>query len=464
MEEQLKTNPLLLTASAETGKTPKLVQLADSGGFGVSLSENASMEEMIKSLWALPRDLISDGYDVALEALAKQVPMTVHEYPTGTECWTWIVPEKWTCHEAYLETLDGKRLFSYTDNPLHVVSYSLSFEGVVSRLKLLEHLHVHPKIRKAIPFKFKYYERDWGLCCSENLKDSLTDDQYKVVIKTNFSYSTLKVGEVVVSGESDESIILCAHLDHPAMVNDDLTGVVVGIEVMRKLLKQHTLYYTYRLLIVPETIGSVAFLSHNEELIPKMKGGLFMEMLGLENPHALQLSLEDKTEVDQCFCLALEEHDPYGWTGDFRKIIGNDERQFNAPGVRVPMLSLSRVLPPSAQDWPYKEYHSSCDGPELASMFRLQDSRDLILQMIDTLENNLIPVNNFKGEPFLSRYDLHIDFYSNPEGNKVLFDIIYLLDGTKSIAEIAKTCGISFMAAKKTIDELYHHRLVKCKR
>ena len=428
------------------------------------LPPQASMEEMIESLWYLPRDIISDGYDAALKALATQLPMTVHEYPTGTECWTWIIPEKWTCHEAYLETLDGKRLFSYVDNPLHVVSYSLPFEGEVSREELFDHLYVHPRIPKAIPFKFKYYERDWGLCCSKNLKDSLTDDRYRVVIKTDFSYSTLKVGEVVVPGESDESIVLCAHLDHPAMVNDDLTGVVVSLDVMRELLKRRHLRYTYRFLIVPETIGSVAYLSHNEELIPKMKGGLFLEMLGLENAHALQLSFDGNTELDQCFTMALREHDPDGWTGAFRRVVGNDERQFNAPGVRVPMLSLSRVLSPSSRDWPYqyfREYHTDHDTPELASIQRLEDSRNLVLRMIDTLESNLIPVNKFKGEVFCSRYGLHIDPYSNPEGNRALMDIMFLIDGTHSVADIADACGISFQAAKSIIDEFYRHGLVE---
>ena len=281
-------------------------------GSRIRLSENASMEELISELWRLPRDIVSDGYDTALRALSTQVPMVVHEYPTGTECWTWLVPEKWTCQEAWLETLDGRRLFSYEDNPLHVVSYSLPVNREVSREELFAHLHVHPELPDAIPFVFKYYERDWGLCCSRRLKDSLRDDRYRVVIKSDFSYGTLKVGEVIVPGKSSETFILCAHLCHPAMVNDDLSGVVVGLKVMQELLKRRNLRYTYRFLILPETIGSVAYLSHQQELIPKMIGGLFLEMLGLENPHALQLSFAGDTEVDRCLSQALKESDPRG--------------------------------------------------------------------------------------------------------------------------------------------------------
>jgi aminopeptidase-like protein len=419
------------------------------------------MQQMIDAIWRLPRDIISDAYDVALTAIAEQVPLKIHEYPTGTECWSWLIPEKWTCHEAYLETLDGRRLFSYADNPLHVVSYSLPFEGEVSQQELSKHLHVHPKIAEAVPFTFKYYERDWGLCCSKALKDSLTDDRYRVVIRTDFSYSTLKVGEVIVPGASDECIVLCAHLCHPAMVNDDLSGVVAGVQVMRELQRRRDLRYTYRYLIVPETIGGVAYLSHNEHLIPRMKGGLFLEMLGLDQPHGLQLSFKADTELDLCFTLAMREHDYHGWTGPFRTLIGNDERQFNAPGVRIPMLSLSRVLPPSAPDWPYREYHSNYDTPDLFSIKRLEDSCRLILRMINVLENNRVPINNFKGEVFCSRFGLHIDAYSNPDGNKMLFDMMDHIDGSRSMAAIAQICGVSFEAVEKTIGELRRHGLVE---
>jgi aminopeptidase-like protein/aminoglycoside N3'-acetyltransferase len=428
----------------------------------IPLPDNASMEELISALWRLPRDIVSDGYDAALRALSSQSPMAIHEYPTGTECWTWLVPEKWTCHEAWLETTDGRRLFSYQDNPLHVVSYALPVDREVSREELWPHLHVHPELPDAIPFIFKYYERDWGLCCSKQLKDSLKDDRYRVTIKSDFSYGTLKVGEVVVPGKHSETFVLCAHLCHPAMVNDDLSGVVVGLKVMQELLKRRDLRYTYRLLILPETIGSVAYLSHHEELIPKMMGGLFLEMLGLQNPHALQLSFSGDTEVDRCLSEVLRESDPDGWTGAFRTVVGNDERQFNAPGVRVPMLSLSRVMQGKSGSWPYyPEYHSSKDTPELASISRLTDSRDLVLRMIDAVEGNQVPVNRYQGEIFCSRYGLNIDAYANPEGNRALFDIIFLIDGSRSIAEIARVCNISVESARLVVEELHRLDLVE---
>lgn len=427
----------------------------------VQLPPAASMSETISALWRLPRDIVSDGYDAALQALATQVPMDIHQYPTGTECLTWLIPEKWTCREARLESADGRVLFSYRDNPLHCVSYSLPFDGIVTREELFQHLHTHPRLDDAIPFIFKYYERDWGLCCSKNLKDSLTDEKYRVLIDSESSFGSLKVGECIVRGASDQTFVLCAHLCHPAMVNDDLSGVVVGIQVMQELLKRPGLRYTYRFIILPETIGSVAYLSDHLQLVPQMVGGLFLEMLGLDNPHALQLSFNGNTEVDRCLSTVLTSSSPDAWIGAFRTVVGNDERQFNAPGIRVPMLSLSRVLRGRSNGWPYfPEYHSSRDTPELASESRLAESRDLVLRMIDAIETNEVPVNLFQGEVFCSRYGLHIDAYSNPEGNRALFDILFLVDGTRSVNEIARICGISIEVARSVLEELRTRGLI----
>ncbi|MDH5506813.1 MAG: DUF4910 domain-containing protein, partial [Anaerolineae bacterium] len=294
----------------------------------------ASMLELIDELWFLKREIVSDDYDRALHRLAAEIPMIIHEYPSGTPVWTWTVPEKWTCHEAYLETLDGRRLLDYADHPLHVVSYSLPFEGEVTREELLDHLHVHPRLPDAIPFVFKYYQRDWGLCAPQTLRDALTEDKYRVVIRSSFEPGALKVGEVIIPGESADSFMLAAHLCHPAMVNDDLAGVVVGLDVARKLLAGPKPKYTYRLLILPETIGSVAYLSHNEELIPQMVGGLFLEMLGNDAPLALQQSFQPHSQVDKSLVSALRGLDADGFAGPYRTIISNDERQFNSPGVR----------------------------------------------------------------------------------------------------------------------------------
>ncbi len=414
------------------------------------------MFTLLNDLWYLKRDIVSDGFDQALYRLRDELSLSglslaIHEYPTGEPCWTWRIPEKWTCHEACLETLDGRRLLDYADHPLHVVSYSLPFEGVVDREALLQHLHVHPRLPDAIPFVFKYYDRDWGLCVSQTLRDSLVDDAYRVVIRTSFEPGTLKVGEVVLPGQSEQSFVLVAHLCHPAMVNDDLTGVVVGLDVLRALNAKrstsNTQRYTYRLLILPETIGSVAYLSHNEHLIPAMVGGLFLEMLGNDSPHALQASFQPSSPADRCLSTAFAGLDPLGYQGAYRSIIDNDERQFNAPGVRVPMLSLSRVEAPKASGQPpYPQYHSSQDTPAIISQERLDASRDLVLGLIEAWEDNQYVVNNFKGEIFCSGAGIWIDYRVNPQGHRRLFEIMERCDGEHRVADIAFELNVPFQS------------------
>jgi aminopeptidase-like protein len=244
------------------------------------------------------------------------------------------------------------------------------------------------------------------------------------------------------------------------MVNDDLTGVAVAIDVARALRERRDLRYTYRILIVPETVGTVAYLANHEAVIPKMRGGLFLEMLGKDHPHSLQSSLFGATAIDHCFEEALRERDPEAWIGAYRKVIGNDEKQFNAPGVRVPFLSLSRVLPMDHPDHPYREYHSSHDNPSILSLEKLQASRDLVLRMLEILEQNRTPRNRFRGEVFCSRYGIHRDWYTDREGHRALFSTMERIDGTRSIVEIARDAGVSFREAYRTVAEMASHGLV----
>jgi aminopeptidase-like protein len=421
----------------------------------------SSMIDLINELWFLKRDIVSADFDRALQRLAEEVPMTIHSYPTGEACWTWRVPEKWSCSEAYLETLDGRRLLDYRDHPLHALSYSLPFEGVVSRDELLRHLHVHPRLPQAIPFVFKYYERDWGLCASQELRDAMDEAAYRVVIRTQFEPGTLKVGEVVVPGKGQDCFVLAAHLCHPGMVNDDLSGVVVGLEVARSLLAGPAGDTTYRLLILPETIGSVAYLSHNEALIPRMQGGLFLEMLGNDAPHALQGSFQPDSQADRCFTASLKDLDPRGYLGAYRTIIDNDERQFNAPGVRVPMLSLSRVEAPKATGRPpYPEYHSSLDTPAIITAERLEASKQVVLGLLGAWERNRYAVNHFKGEIFCSGYGIWIDYRLNPEGHRRLFEIMERCDGERTVADIAVELGVSFQSVWEVVSLLETKGLV----
>ena len=354
----------------------------------VELMNNSSMKETIETLWYLPRDHVSDGYDAALTSLASQIPITIHEYKTGTKTWSGLVPEKWTCYEACVETELGRQIFSYSDNYLHVCSYSQPFEGVVKRGTLFEHLYTHAILLDAIPFHALNDKREWGLCCSQAMKDSMDDEFYRVAIRTAFSFSSLKVGEVVAKGRNRDTILLCSHLDHPAQVNDGLTGVAVGMSVIQQLMQQNESHYTYRLLIIPEKIGLEVYLFHNQNLIPSIKGIFHIDMLGLNQNHRLELKNINNNILGRFATAVVEKNGIVLRNSSFgyERINGQDSTFF-FPDISVPILLLSRSEPIIGNEtFLFNEHHSHFDSLQLLNMDKLEESAEVIISIINKME------------------------------------------------------------------------------
>ena len=410
------------------------------------------MIKLINNLWLKRRDIVSDGFDKSLEYISKIIPLKIHKIPTGTKCWTWTVPEKWTVKNAYIEDLDGRIMLNLKDHPLHIVSYSLPIDKVVSREALLKHLHTNPERPNAIPFEFKYYQRDWGFCIQHSKLKEFTKDKYKVFIDSKFEKGNLEVGDCTIKGKTDKTIVLAAHLCHPAQVNDDLTGVAVLVAIAKEISKKNN-YYTYKFLFVPETIGSIAYLSQNENLIPKIECGIFFEMLGNNNVHALQLSRQGNTKIDRIARYIMKRKLKIFREGKFRTIVANDEIAFNGPGVNIPMISISR--------YPYPEYHTSDDNLSIISEKRLEESRNLILEIIDIIDKDFTPKRQFKGPIFLSGYGLWVDWRENLELNQNLEKIIFLLEGDKTVFDIAEELNMNFNDVLGFINRLKELKLIK---
>ena len=315
----------------------------------------------------------------------------------------------------------------------------------------MKHLHTNPKRPGAIPFEFKYYEKDWGFCIQHNRLKEFTKDIYRVLIDSKFEDGTLKVGDYTIAGETDETIVFVAHLCHPAMVNDDLAGVAVMIDIAKEIGKLNN-HYTYKFLILPETIGSVAYLSQNEDLIPKLKYGIFLEMLGNDNIHALQLTRNGNTRLDRIARFVMTKQTTNFREGPFRKIVGNDEMVFNGPGIDIPMISISR--------FPYPEYHTSDDNPGIISEENLIESKKLIMEIIDILDKDFIPMRNFKGPVFLSGYGLWVDWRTNKTLNKNLERIMLSMEGDKSVFDIAEELDMKFEDILNYMNKFYENGLI----
>jgi len=392
------------------------------------------MMKLIEDLWMKNRSLVNDGYDEALHYIGDIIDLKIHEIPSGTECWTWVVPEKWVINEAYI-MCGERKIIDFKEHPLHVLSYSLPVDKEVSKEELLKHLHWREDRPNAIPFEFKYYERDWGFCIQHSRLKELTEDKYKVFIDSKFEKGTLKVGDFTIKGETDETVVLIAHLCHPAQVNDDLAGVAVLVDIAEEMSRRRH-HYTYKFLLVPETIGSVAYLSQNEDIIPGLKYGIFLEMPGNDNIHALQLTRQGNTRLDRLARYMMKKNLSDFREGAFRQVVGNDEMVFNGPGVDVPMISISR--------YPYPEYHTSDDNPGIITEERLVETKELILKTINILDRDYIPQRTFKGPVFLSRYGLWVDWRVDPELNNNLELIMLSLEGDESIFDIAEKLDMDF--------------------
>jgi len=408
--------------------------------------------KLIKDLWLKRRDIVSDGFDESLEYISKIIPLKIHKIPTGTKCWTWIVPEKWSVKEAYIDDLDGNRILDLKNHPLHVVSYSLPVDKIVSKEELLKHLHTNPERPDAIPFEFKYYQRDWGFCVQNSRLKELTKDRYKVFIDSNFENGDLKIGEFTIKGETDKIIVSVAHLCHPAQVNDDLTGVAILVDIAKTIAKKNN-YYTHKFLFVPETIGSIAYLSQNEDIIPKLEYGIFLETLGNDNVHALQMTRQGNTRLDRIARYVMKRKLENFKEGLFRTIVANDELVFNGPGVDIPMISISR--------YPYPEYHTSDDNPDIVLGQRLEESRDLILEILNIIDNDYMPKRQFKGPIFLSGYGLWVDWRENLELNQNIEKIILNLEGNKTVFDIAEELNMKFKDVLDFVNKLEKAMLIK---
>ncbi len=408
--------------------------------------------KIINDLWFKRRDIVSDGFDESLKYISKIIPLKIHKISSGTKCWTWTVPEKWKANEAYIKDLDGKIILDIKNHPLHLMSYSLPINKVVTREELIKHIYTKPERPDAIPFNFKYYQRDWGFCMAHNDLKKINKDKYKVYINSKFEKGSLKVGDYTIKGKRNKTIVLVAHLCHPCQANDDLTGVAVLVDIANKLSKKNN-NFTYKFLFVPETIGSVAYLSQNEKIIPQIEYGIFLEMPGNDNNMALQLSRQGDTKIDRVARYAMKRSLSNFREGEFRKIVGNDEMVFNGPGVNIPMISISRS--------PYPEYHTSDDTIKIIKEDKLVEAEKIIMEIIKIIDADYIPKRKFKGPVFLSGYGLWVDWRENKELNMNMDQIMLRMEGDKSVFDIAEELNMNFEEVLKYIDKFVEKGLVK---
>lgn len=427
-----------------------------------------SLKAIVEELYPLHRTLVSEGTDTVLQIIASHFPregdFAIETYPPGAEAWTWRIPERYVVHEAYLETIEGRRILDFKDHPLHLVSYSKPIDRILTWVELEPHLHYSAKRPHAIPWEFKYYERDWGFCLSKTQFDSLDRAaQYRAVIRSEFvgdPQQGLRIGCGAIAPQGGAApgfgeFLIVADVCHPYQANDSITGVAVAVEVARRLaerpLPPHSM--GVRFLFCPETIGSIAYLSRHESWIPEIRGALYCEMCGHRESLILQRTLQNDHLLDRVARHVLTSTGKPFREGAFAQVVVNDEFVLSCPGVDIPAVSLSR--------WPYDQYHTSDDTPAIVHEDMLQETADVVERIVRIYASNFVPRSLVRGPIFLSRYGLWVDWRVNPKLNAAMDQIMARFDGRHSVFDIAEQAELDYWDARRYIERFIGHGLVE---
>ena len=399
-----------------------------------------TMYQLAAKMFPICRSITGNGFRESLEMLREAVPeIQVYEVPTGTTVFDWTVPKEWNIRGGGIYRLNGDKVIDFKDSNLHIVGYSLPIDKVVSREELLEHVYTMPNQPDWIPYVTSYYKERWGFCMTENQKQTLTDEEYHVVIDSTLEDGSLTYGELIVPGQTDDEILFSSYLCHPSMANDDLSGPVVLTELMKYVLQMKDRRYTYRFVINPETIGAITYISRNiDALLKHVKAGFVLSCVGDDRTYSYLATKYGDTLTDRVMQNVLKFHFP-----EYKKYSfldrGSDERQYGSAGVNLPVCGFCRSLYTK-----YPEYHTSADNMDLISPEGLQGAYDVMVKVIMALENNYHYTMTCQCEPQLGKRGLYptISYRGSHDSVNVIRDFTAYADGSHDLIDISNIINV----------------------
>ncbi|MCB1905363.1 MAG: DUF4910 domain-containing protein, partial [Gammaproteobacteria bacterium] len=296
--------------------------------------------DCVADLYPICRSITGDGVRETLARLGRIVPVQIHEVPSGTAVFDWTIPDEWNVHDACVKDARGERVIDFRSCNLHLVNYSVPFRGRMLLEELRSHLFALPDRPEWIPYRTSYYQKNWGFCLSQQQLDALPPGEYEVCIDASLKSGYLTYGELYLPGDSPEEVLISAHLCHPSLANDNLSGLTVAAYLARHL-QSRPLNLSYRFLFIPATIGAIAWLARNESVLPKIRHGLVLASLGDPGPLTYKRSRRGDATIDRAAAHVLQQlgvHELFEFSPD-----GYDERQFCSPGFDLPVGRLSRT-------------------------------------------------------------------------------------------------------------------------
>lgn len=398
------------------------------------------LEAYFDRLWPICRSITGPGYRESLDILAEIMATERLRFETGQKVFDWIVPNEWIVRDAYLIDPMGVKRADFKVNNLHLLNYSAPFAGTLTLSELRPHLYSLPDQPEAIPYLTSYYCERWGFCLTHRELESLPDGEYQVLVDTELRPGHVEVGEVVVSGETEEEILFSTNLCHPSLANNELSGPLVMAFLYERLINIPEHRYTYRFVVAPETIGAICYLSERGEHLKKhLVAGFQITCVGDAGKFTYKKSRGGDTLVDRAAKTVLRDHWPHEII-EFDPYEGSDERQYCSPGFDLPVGLLMRT-----RYGRYAEYHTSLDNKNFIDFEAMVGSVDAYTAIVTALEANAVWCNTVQcGEPQLGRRGLYSLLGSQKRTNerdRAMFWLLNLADGTRDLLAIAERSG-----------------------
>ena len=241
------------------------------------------------------------------------------------------------------------------------------------------------------------------------------------------------------------------------MANDNLSSLAVQIHLINYLEKKYPKSnFSYRFVFLPETIGSISYLSKKITILKKnMIMGFALSCLGDDNQYSIISSRHGERLSDLALNSALKGK---------KKLVkfsyldrGSDERQYCYPGVDLPVTGFCR-----SRFHSFKEYHTDKDNLKYVSEKGLKNSFEILKNIIDAIENkNFFPKNKFLCEPNLGKRGLMSTigkkFYKK---GKIIKNFLVYADGKRNLFEISNTINLNLNDTINITNKLNENKLI----
>lgn len=411
-------------------------------------------------LFPINRSLTGEGIRETLSYIKERFPtLDIQAVPTGTKAFDWEIPQEWAIRDAYIADSEGRRLVDFKVNNLHILGYSEPVNLEMDLEELQGYLYSSEQQPDAIPYVTSYYKKRWGFCLSHNQRKKLLPGRYKVVIDSELKDGVLNYGEIIIPGSSKNEILLSTYICHPSMANNELSGPVVAMALIKYLLDLKDRKYTYRIVFIPETIGAILYLSINgKQMKENTVAGFVLTCVGDDLAYSFMPSRKGDTIADRVARYVFEDkgliYNEYSFLQR-----GSDERQYCSPLFDLPVVSLMR-----SKYGTYDEYHTSLDNLNFISPAGLQGGYEVNQKALEILENNAKYIASIPCEPKMDKRGLRGTLGGPKQlGHDVLnlMNFLAYADGETDLMEMSGYINLDFSSCLRIAGILQELDLIK---